>query len=288
MKKLLAVLITILSLAVILTFSAINVSAETAIGYIVGDTDLDSEISIKDATMVQMYVAQLESLTEEEQKAADCDENEGLQIMDASIIQIYVAKMNMDYPKNIDGYKIGEVATPKSTLIVGYEFSDLLRTTEEPHLRKVVFDYKDNYADMKFSETINVDVKDTGEITLNISEDGNTAYILSENKIYANPDSSNMFQYLPQLETIEFKNFDTSDVTTMRYMFIYSEGIKSLDLSCFDTSNVTDFCGMFSYCNSLESLNVSSFDTSKATILASMFLIAIFLKLMCQTSIHQM
>ena len=76
---------------------------------------------------------------------------------------------------------------------------------------------------------------------------------------------------LYQLKSVEFFNFDTSDVTSMQEMFCDCGRLKSLDLSSFDTSNVTSMYCMFFDCNSLESLNLSSFDTGNVTDMSSMF-----------------
>ena len=58
-----------------------------------GDVDFDGDISIIDATLVQLYIAQLESLTDIQLKAADTDKNGDISIMDATNIQLYVAKI---------------------------------------------------------------------------------------------------------------------------------------------------------------------------------------------------
>ena len=74
---------------------------------------------------------------------------------------------------------------------------------------------------------------------------------------------------LTEIEGIE--NLNTSDVTSMSYMFSGCSSLKSIDLSHFDTSNVTLMGYMFLNCNSLESLDVSNFDTSASTSFYRMF-----------------
>ena len=64
---------------------------------------------------------------------------------------------------------------------------------------------------------------------------------------------------------------DTSNVTTMIWMFASCESLTSLDLSSFNTSNVTDMNRMFSSCKNLTSLDLSSFNTSKMTKMRHMF-----------------
>ena len=80
-----------------------------------------------------------------------------------------------------------------------------------------------------------------------------------------------MFEGCSSLESLDLSGFDTSNVTDMRYMFHGCNSLESLDLSGFDTSNVTDMRCMFHGCNSLESLDLSGFDTSNVTDMDSMF-----------------
>ena len=74
---------------------------------------------------------------------------------------------------------------------------------------------------------------------------------------------------LTQIEGIT--NLNTSNVTSMKKMFIYCESLTSLDLSSFNTRNVTDMQGMFCKCINLTNLNVSNFDTSKVITMNLMF-----------------
>ena len=74
------------------------------------------------------------------------------------------------------------------------------------------------------------------------------------------------------LKTIEnLKNLDTSQVTTMQWMFGVCYELSALDLSGFDTSNVTSMYGMFYDDSSLTSLDVSNFNTSKVVTMRCMF-----------------
>ena len=83
-------------------------------------------------------------------------------------------------------------------------------------------------------------------------------------------DMSHMFvgSYLTSLD---LSNFGTSKVTDMSYMFVGLFFLTSLDLSSFDTSQVSDMCGMFSGCSCLTRVDLSSFDTSKVTDISIMF-----------------
>jgi len=55
-------------------------------------------------------------------------------------------------------------------------------------------------------------------------------------------------------------DFDTSNVTKMRYMFCNCAALTSINISSFNTENVTDMNHMFSECSSLSNLDLSNFD----------------------------
>lgn len=79
-----------------------------------------------------------------------------------------------------------------------------------------------------------------------------------------------MFRDNTVLESIDFKGFDTSKITSMSFMF-FNTGFKSLDLSGFDTSQVTSMYGMFDNAGKLSSLNIKNFDTRKVDSMGFMF-----------------
>ena len=69
---------------------------------------------------------------------------------------------------------------------------------------------------------------------------------------------------------VVFKDFDTSSVTNMSYMFYNCDNLTTIDLSSFDTSAVTNMEGMFQACNILTTIDLSSFDASSTTNMVSM------------------
>ncbi len=109
------------------------------------------------------------------------------------------------------------------------------------------------------------------------------AFFEADGKIYAPIDCTELFSIYwesgeysdypsSNLGKIEFNNnFDTSNSTNMKDMFMSCAVLDNLDLSCFDTSNVTNMENMFAECVSLEYLNVSSFNTGKVTDMSGMF-----------------
>ena len=66
-------------------------------------------------------------------------------------------------------------------------------------------------------------------------------------------------------------NFSTSKIASMAYLFSGCRNLKSIDLSKFNTSKVTDFSCMFNFCTSLKELDISSFDASNAIEISFMF-----------------
>lgn len=74
---------------------------------------------------------------------------------------------------------------------------------------------------------------------------------------------------LTSIEGLE--NLNTSDVTSMDYMFYKCEQLRALDLSGFNTEKVKNMADMFGYCKNLETLNLSSFKTNDLTNMSRMF-----------------
>ena len=80
------------------------------------------------------------------------------------------------------------------------------------------------------------------------------------------------YAYSSYLTSIIFgDNWNTSNVTEMKYMFLGCSALTELDLSKFNTSKVVNMTGMFEYCRDLTSLNLSGFDTKVVTDMSAMF-----------------
>ena len=80
-----------------------------------------------------------------------------------------------------------------------------------------------------------------------------------------------LFSELSKATSADLKNFDTSSVTNMSYMFYHCNSLTSLDVSKWDTGSVTNMSYMFYHCNSLTSLDVSKWDTGSVTNMSYMF-----------------
>ena len=127
--------------------------------------------------------------------------------------------------------------------------------------------------------TVNIDDEDSDyEIKLWLDSTDKTAYYYAESeKVYLNKDSSRMFTYdwgeekTKNITDVDLSNFDTSQVTSMSYMFSGMSKLTSLNLSSFDTSKVINMSGMFRSMSNLTSLDLSNFNTFKVTDMSAMF-----------------
>ena len=84
-------------------------------------------------------------------------------------------------------------------------------------------------------------------------------------------DMSYMFYYMERLKSIDFTNFDTSNVQKMGAMFLCCTDLEAIDLSNFDVTNVRDMHQFFFQCVSLTDLDLSNFNTTSAESLSNMF-----------------
>ncbi len=87
-----------------------------------------------------------------------------------------------------------------------------------------------------------------------------------------NLESANaMFASCTALTSINFTNFNTSNVRNMAYMFYNCSALTGIDLSTFDTKNVLFMYDMFDGCTNLQTLDLSGFDTGNVTDISYMF-----------------
>ena len=70
---------------------------------------------------------------------------------------------------------------------------------------------------------------------------------------------------------LDVSNFDTSQVTSMYYMFYGCNNLTQLDVSNWDTSQVTTMYGTFNGCKYITELDVSNWDTGRVESMYGMF-----------------
>ena len=73
-----------------------------------------------------------------------------------------------------------------------------------------------------------------------------------------------------ELMNIDFTNLDTSNTTSMAFLFDRCTKLKSVDMRGLDTSKVVSFNSMFDH-SALENINMSMLDTSSVIRMNSMF-----------------
>ena len=83
--------------------------------------------------------------------------------------------------------------------------------------------------------------------------------------------TAEMFEYNSILETVNFINFRTDNLTQMNSMFEWCTALRNVNLHMIDTSKVTTMERMFLNCTTLVTLDLSSFDTSNVKTTENMF-----------------
>jgi len=73
--------------------------------YVLGDSDQDVKITVKDVTAIQRHIAKIISLDDTALKAADADQDGNVTIKDATVLQKHIAKINL---KGKPGENIGK------------------------------------------------------------------------------------------------------------------------------------------------------------------------------------
>jgi len=100
---------------------------------------------------------------------------------------------------------------------------------------------------------------------------GKTLTIISDQTIYANPNSYRYFAQMPNLKSIDFTNFDTSKTIVMHSMFQDSKKIEYLNLKNFNTENVENMSQMFRTCSNLKGIDFGNIVTYNVTSMYYMF-----------------
>jgi len=162
----------------------------------------------------------------------------------------------------------GYLSYKNSALIIaGSSFKNLIPSNCET----LIFDYYANQAsNVEGISGTNVDLKDLGAVKL--YQKGTTCYVLSDMHIWANYDCREMFKN-KSLKSIQFNNFNTSQVTRMSDMFSGCANLTSLDLSGFDTAKVIYMYEMFYNCTNLKTIYASeSWSTAAVKYSTGLFL----------------
>ena len=117
-----------------------------------------------------------------------------------------------------------------------------------------------SFNEINYPYEISINLIKQNEVSYNYNFNKSDNYVellWNDNRI----NCENMFKGCSSIYEINFTNFDTSHVTTMKNMFCGCTLLTSLNLSNFDTSNVEDMSNMFFKCKLITSLNLSIFNT---------------------------
>lgn len=94
-KKLISLILVLIIIMLVITVGIACCSAtDSQKVYLIGDTDLDNEITVKDATTTQLYIAHLMNITNEQKLVADVDHDNDITIKDATLTQLYIAHLS--------------------------------------------------------------------------------------------------------------------------------------------------------------------------------------------------
>ena len=108
------------------------------------------------------------------------------------------------------------------------------------------------------------------EIDYIFTKDGKYSFEIVFNNIINSVED--LFSECANIIELDFSNFDTSNITSMRLLFNKCYKLKEIKcLNKFNTKDITFMNGMFQECHELEYINLSSFDTSNVTNMKCMF-----------------
>lgn len=117
-----------------------------------------------------------------------------------------------------------------------------------------------------------VDSTGSGAAMLYRSRNGKSVYVICDDELRLNADSSYMFANLRALENIHFGSVATGTVKDMSYMFSNCISLQELNLESIDTSSVTNMSGMFNYCRDLTTIYAAGlWNTGKVTNFTNIF-----------------
>ncbi|HBN56032.1 MAG TPA: hypothetical protein DD414_04595 [Lachnospiraceae bacterium] len=122
-------------------------------------------------------------------------------------------------------------------------------------------------------------VEGSGDVTDNHTTSTNSSpwYAYREQIVSAKINMTGMknaaylFYGCKNMVSADLYNFDTSQITSMKWMFYGCQSLEKVDVSNFNTSRVTDMDCMFSGCSTLSSLDVSNFNTSQVVYMGHIF-----------------
>ena len=113
-------------------------------------------------------------------------------------------------------------------------------------------------------------VTDTGKIMLSYNWKPYVKCVKADETIHFKS-MIRMFEDCKNLESVDFTNCDTSQVTDMSFMFKGCGDTSNIRLKGLDTTSVKNMSGMFEYCYNIRYLDLSNFTVAKDCNMNNMF-----------------
>ena len=195
--------------------------------------------------------------------------NDGYVLLDDScnVKSYYLDYVDYIYANEEDGRKDYMLKAPTTTQSI---FKDMYPS------------YYDNIKSITFLNHLNIsesaiEIKDpttsgNNKVKSWLVPDGEkyNLYIGSEGKIYANYNSSYLFEQT-KATSIDIDNLFTNFTTNMEYMLSYADNLTSFDASKLVLDNVTNINSMFRHCISLSEINVLNWNTKSIISMIDVF-----------------
>lgn len=152
----------------------------------------------------------------------------------------------------------------------GKTFNTLLHDKGLDYVKKVVFDSNNDFYNSDYKIQLGTNYYD--DIYINESYDHTLYITVSKSEIIQFGSScSEMFKGFINLESVEFRNVDGSNVEYMNSMFEGCRNLKSVDFTGFNTENVRFMSNLFKDCENTKQLNLIGLNTSNVQDFDGMF-----------------
>lgn len=177
---------------------------------IIGDTNSDSKVSIKDATLIQKKIANIPVGVEIIEEIADCNEDAKVNIKDATLIQKYLAKLPaLRVGESIYRYTV--ITLPLPTKATAESSEDEVTTT----IMEITTEPVEVTTTAEVTTTVQTDP--TEEVTTIVTEPATTTSVVTDpaETTTAAPTTTQPVTEEPTTEEITTEEVTTQPVTTV-------------------------------------------------------------------------
>ena len=158
---------------------------------------------------------------------------------------------------------------PEARLIIGSKFKEeITKIKEFKNVTKIKF-VKEDDSKCPSDAIDTLDINGIVKAYIN-PNDSTELRISAEDVIYANPNSSEMFSGLTNMTSVEFDNFDTTEVGNMWSMFAGCKGLKEVTMVG-NFKELMTMGNMFDGCVNLTKVDLSKCSSTKAISMSDMF-----------------